>query len=109
MSRLIGAGSIGAGALFWRATPPRLMVIGGPAASGIGAGGSGGASGGAFSGCGASALRQTPEGSAATGTPSCAAFIKRLQISTGRLPPETFLVGVPSSLPSQTPATRYEV
>jgi hypothetical protein len=32
--------------------------------------------------------------------------MNRLQISTGRLPPETFFVGLLSSLPSHTAATR---
>jgi hypothetical protein len=35
--------------------------------------------------------------------------MKRLQMSTGRLPPDTFFVGEPSSLPSHTPATSVEV
>jgi len=48
-------------------------------------------------------------GSAATGTPWCAVFITRLQISTGRPPPVILRVGEESSLPSQTPATRCDV
>src|SRR5262249_24572191 len=52
--------------------------------------------------------REEP-GRLATGTPWCAPRITRLQISTGRLPPVTCLVGVPSSLPSQTPVTRFAV
>jgi hypothetical protein len=62
--------------------------------------------GGVGEASGASALRHAPAGNPATGTPSCAAFMNRLQISTGKLPPDTFLVGEESSLPSQTPATR---
>src|SRR5262249_14420821 len=95
----------------------RLMTIGCPgAAFGIGAGGAWGAVAGAeamsaggtggdvtaggVSGC------HTPGGRPAGDTPCRAAFRKRLQISTGRLPPDAFFVGEPSSLPSQTPATR---
>src|SRR6266849_2856828 len=48
-------------------------------------------------------------GRPATGTPWCALFISRLQISTGRPPPVAFLVGEESSLPSQTPVTRGAV
>src|SRR5882672_2603133 len=48
-------------------------------------------------------------GSAATGTPWCAAFMNRDQISTGKPPPVAFLVGEESSLPIQTPATRCAV
>src|SRR5208282_3925621 len=98
-----GAGA-GGGATVWDAAPicappPR------PPGRAVGAcapvrssGGSRGASG--------LALRHVPPGRPATGTPSCAARMNRLQISTGRLPPDTFLVGELSSLPSQTPATR---
>ena len=44
-----------------------------------------------------------------TGTPWCAVFMNLLQISTGNPPPVVFLVGEQSSLPSQTPATRWPV
>src|SRR5262249_5663536 len=47
-----------------------------------------------------------PPGRLATGTPSCAPRMKRLQISTGRLPPVPCLGGVPSSLRGKTPGTR---
>src|SRR5271166_5560724 len=85
----------GGGATVWDAalgcetTPPR------PPGRGVGAcapvrssGGSGGASG-----LGVSALRQVPSGRPATGAPACGARMNRLQISTGRLPPDTYLVG----------------
>src|SRR5262249_2893764 len=42
-------------------------------------------------------------GKAATGTPWCATFMTRLQISVGSPPPVAFLVGEESSLPTQTP------
>src|SRR5579859_954927 len=45
-------------------------------------------------------------GSATTGTPWWAAFMKRVQTSTGRPPPVALLVGELSSFPSQTPVTR---
>src|SRR5438552_2279919 len=45
----------------------------------------------------------------ATGTPWWATFMKRDQMSTGRAPPVAFLVGEESSLPSQTPVTRWPV
>ncbi len=48
-------------------------------------------------------------GSAATATPWWPAFITRLQISTGMPPPVSFFIGVESSLPSQTPVTRWPV
>ena len=48
-------------------------------------------------------------GRSAIGRPWCAAFMKRLQISTGRPPPVIFLVGELSSLPSHTPVTRWPV
>jgi len=35
--------------------------------------------------------------------------MKRVQTSTGRPPPVAFLVGELSSLPSQTPVTRFDV
>ena len=41
--------------------------------------------------------------------PDARSFMKRLQISTGRPPPVTFFVGELSSLPSQTPVTRWPV
>jgi len=53
-------------------------------------------------------LRPVP-GNAATGTPWCATFITRLQISTGRPPPVSLRVGEESSLPSHTPVTRCAV
>ena len=51
--------------------------------------------------------RADAPGRLATGTPWCAPRMNRLQISTGRPPPVACLVGVPSSLPSQTPVTRW--
>jgi hypothetical protein len=51
---------------------------------------------------GAAKIMPVP-GSAATGTPWCATFITRLQISTGSPPPVALRVGEESSLPSQTP------
>jgi hypothetical protein len=35
--------------------------------------------------------------------------MKRLQISTGSPPPVSLRIGVPSSLPSHTPVTRFAV
>src|SRR5271165_1749069 len=98
------AGGAGLGGAFAEtgASPPRPPGGGAGACAPVRS--SGGSSGG--NGFGASGLRQTPSGRPATGTPSCAAFMNRLQISTGRLPPETFFVGLLSSLPSHTAATR---
>ena len=48
-------------------------------------------------------------GSAATGTPSCAATMNSCQACAGRAPPVTFFIGAPSSLPNQTPVVRFAV
>jgi hypothetical protein len=57
---------------------------------------------------GAAKIMPVP-GSAATGTPWCATFITRLQISTGSPPPVALRVGEESSLPIQTPVMRWLV
>src|SRR5687767_13797479 len=48
-------------------------------------------------------------GSAATDTPWCPARITLLQMSTGSPPPVALRVGDESSLPIQTPVTRFAV
>ena len=48
-------------------------------------------------------------GSAATGTPSCAATMNSCQACAGKAPPVTFFIGAPSSLPNQTPVVRFAV
>ena len=48
-------------------------------------------------------------GRSAIGRPWWAAFMKRLQMSTGMPLPVSFLVGELSSLPSHTPVTRCPV
>jgi hypothetical protein len=48
-------------------------------------------------------------GRSVAGLPWCAAFMNRLQTSTGRPPPVASLVGEESSLPSHTPLTSWLV
>ena len=64
------------------------------------------------SGSGAATPAEAPDqppGSCATGTPSCAATMNSCQASAGNAPPVTFFIGVPSSLPNQTPVVRFAV
>ena len=56
-----------------------------------------------------SMVRPAMPGRSAFGRPWCAAVMKRLQMSAGMAPPVSFLVDELSSLPSQTPATRWPV
>ena len=44
-----------------------------------------------------------------TASPSWAATMNSCQACAGRLPPVTFFIGRPSSLPNQTPVVRLDV
>jgi hypothetical protein len=94
---------------------PSSGRIGSRPRPGTAAGSIGGAEAGVAAGEGATPAKMVPTipvlaaGRSVAGLPWCAAFMNRLQTSTGSPPPVAFLVGEESSLPSHTPVTSWVV